>query len=69
MRVVGTEIAAGGTLTPAQVEVAMRPWQLPVMREVRVVIGKSAEPLAALGTEPEPEPVEAMPVPVLRESC
>ena len=51
--------------------VALLPWQLPVLLEVRVAIGKdaAAEPLPALDIEPAPQPVSAMPVPVGKEEC
>ncbi len=66
---VGEEIAADGTTTAVTQAVALRAWQLPVVKEVRVVSGTEAEPLPALDSEPPALPVEAMPVPVLKESC
>jgi hypothetical protein len=67
--VVGTEIARDASRSAVTERVRMQSWQLPVVREVRVALGETAEPLPPLGTEPEPAPVEGLPVPVGREAC
>ena len=67
----GLEIDRAGNRTQVSGSVALLPWQLPVLEEVRVVIGADAEPLPDIGAEPPPEPMEppGVPVPVGRESC
>jgi hypothetical protein len=69
--VVGEAIDRAGVRSAVEQTVALLPWQLPVLLEVRVAIGKdaAAEPLPALDIEPAPQPVSAMPVPVGKEEC
>jgi hypothetical protein len=69
--VVGEAIDRAGVRSAVEQAVALLPWQLPVLLEVRVAIGKdaTAEPLPALDSAPAAEPVGAMPVPVGKEEC
>jgi hypothetical protein len=67
--VVGNQIDAAGTIAPVTHKVAMQAWQLPVLRDVLVVLADTAEELPALDAEPPSLPIDSMPVPVLKESC
>jgi hypothetical protein len=69
--VAGEAIDRAGTRSAVAQTVPLLPWQLPVLLEVRVAIGRdaAAEPLPALDAEPAAAPVDAMPVPVAKEEC
>ncbi len=71
VRVVGEEISRTGVRTAVEETVALLPWQLPVLLEVKVTIGAdaTAEALPPLDTETDPSPVTSMPVPVGKEEC
>jgi predicted phage baseplate assembly protein len=71
VRVVGEAIAPSGNRSAVEQKVPLQPWQLPVLLELRVTIGKDSEPeaLPPLDSEPGAQPVNAMPVPVGKEEC
>lgn len=71
VQVAGEAIDRAGTRSAVAQSVPLLPWQLPVLLEVRVAIGRdaAAEPLPPLDGEPGAVPVDAMPVPVGKEEC
>ena len=71
VRVVGEQISRTGTRSAVDGTVALLPWQLPVLLEVKVAIGANAtaEELPPLDDEAEATPVTSMPVPVGKEAC
>lgn len=71
VRVVGEAIDPSGNRSAVEQKVPLQPWQLPVLLELRVTIGKDSEPeaLPELDSEPGAQPVNSMPVPVGKEEC
>ena len=73
VRLIGEEIDRVGNRRPVEQTVAMLPWQLPVLLEVRVAVGVDApaEELPPLDPPSDPvvTPVDHLPVPVAQEEC
>ena len=71
VRVVGEQIDRAGTRSAVEQTVALLPWQLPVLLDVKVAIGAdaTAEALPPLDADVPATPATTMPVPVGKEEC